>query len=93
VNEFSELKEKKVVIEEQLDETKNHLINFAKQEDIEIVYGSNKKVSVKEVEKYSCENENKEKLESELKKKKLLKDYTQVKNTSSSLLQNLTKFC
>lgn len=78
VNEFSELKEKKVVIEEQLDETKNHLINFAKQEDIEIVYGSNKKVSVKEVEKYSCEEENKEKLESELKKKKLLKDYTQI---------------
>ena len=78
VNEFSELKEKKVVIEEQLDETKNHLINFAKQEEIEIVYGSNKKVSVKEVEKYSCEDENKEKLESELKKKKLLKDYTQI---------------
>jgi putative RecB family exonuclease len=78
VNEFSELKEKKSVIEEQLEETKNDLIGFAKQEKIEIVYGSNKKVSVKEVEKYSCKEENKEKLENELKKKGLDKDYSQI---------------
>ena len=78
VNNFSELKEKKSIIEGQLEETKEDLINFAKQEQIEIIYGSNKKVSVKEVEKYSCKEENKEKLETELKKKKLLKDYSQI---------------
>jgi putative RecB family exonuclease len=78
VNKFSELKEKKSVVEEELEKTKEDLVGFAKQEQIEIIYGSNKKVSVKEVEKFTCLEENKEKLEGELKKQKLLKDYTQI---------------
>jgi hypothetical protein len=36
------------------------------------------KVSVKEVEKYSCKEENKDKLENELKRKGLEKEYSQI---------------
>jgi RecB family exonuclease len=94
VNEFSELKEKKSLIEEKLEETKTNLIGFAKQEQIEIIYGSNKKVSVKEVEKYSCSEENKEKLENELKKKGLGEEYSQISYLKLySNIEELPKSC
>jgi len=78
VNDFSELKKKKEEIEEKIDETKEDLINYAKQENLDTIFGSNMKASVKEIDKYSCKEENKEKLENELKKKGLEKEYSQI---------------
>ncbi|MFA6320025.1 MAG: PD-(D/E)XK nuclease family protein [archaeon] len=78
VNEFSELKKKKDEVEEKIEETKEDLINYSKQERIDTIFGSNMKVSVKEVEKYSCKEENKDKLENELKRKGLEKEYSQI---------------
>ncbi len=95
VNEFSELKKEKEVIEEKIDETKEHLINFAKQEKVETIFGSNKKVTVKEIEKLTCKEENKEKLEKALEKSGLKEDFTQISYVklynSKDLPKSITK--
>jgi hypothetical protein len=96
VNEFSELKKNKEEVEEKLEETKQDLINYSKQEKIDTVFGSNMKVSVKEVDKYSCSEENKVLLEKELKKKGLEKEFTQISyiklyNSTDSLPKSVTK--
>ena len=51
VDEFAEIRKKKKEIEEREEELKNNLVEFAKQKEIDIVYGSNNKCSVKEYEK------------------------------------------
>ncbi|MBS3094651.1 PD-(D/E)XK nuclease family protein [Candidatus Pacearchaeota archaeon] len=51
VDEYGEIKLKKKEIEEKENEFKKKLIEYARQFDIDIVYGSNKKCSVKEFEK------------------------------------------
>ena len=71
VNKISVLKEKEKETEEELIKVKEDLIGFAKQEKIDVVYGSNNKASVKEYEKILIPQENKEKLESLLKEKGL----------------------
>jgi RecB family exonuclease len=69
VNKYADLKEKKGIITKELEETETNLIEYAKQEQIDIIYGANKKVSVKEYEKIVWPEENKEKLVELLKKK------------------------
>jgi putative RecB family exonuclease len=51
VDEFSEIKTKLSELKNQEDEFKEKLINYSKQFEIDVVYGSNKKCSVKEFEK------------------------------------------
>lgn len=51
VDEFSEIKTKRLELEKQEDDFKEKLIAYAKQFGVDIVYGSNKKCSVKEIDK------------------------------------------
>lgn len=51
VDEYSLLVEQKKLIEEKIDEVKKEIIEFSNQKDLDIVYGSNKKISVKEYDK------------------------------------------
>ncbi len=51
VDEFSEIKTKLSELKNQEDEFKEKLIQYAKQFGIDIIYGSNKKCSVKEFDK------------------------------------------
>jgi hypothetical protein len=48
VDGYSELQQQKKEIEKNMDDLKENLILFAKQKGIDVVYGSNKKASVKE---------------------------------------------
>ncbi|MCX6803045.1 MAG: PD-(D/E)XK nuclease family protein, partial [Candidatus Diapherotrites archaeon] len=78
VNSFAVLKEKEREVEEELTLVKDDLILFSKQEKIDVIYGSNKKVSVKEYEKFIIEDENKQKAEELLKKHGLFEQFTLV---------------
>jgi hypothetical protein len=71
VDEFSEIKLSKKQIEEREDKLREELIAFSKQLGIDIVYGSNNKLSIKEFDKLVLP-ENKEEYEKfiELIKKK-----------------------
>ena len=51
VDTFAEVKAKKKEIEEQEDELRKDLIGFSKQFDVDVVYGSNMKVGLKEFDK------------------------------------------
>ena len=76
VDGFSEIKTKLSELKKQDEEFKENLIAYAKQFDIDIVYGSNKKCTVKEFDKIVMpEGEDKEKFIELLKKKGLWDDF------------------
>lgn len=51
VNEFAELKLKKAEIEDRMEVIEKELVLFAQSKGIDVVYGANKKITVKEVDK------------------------------------------
>ncbi len=51
VDEFSEIKNKLSELQEKQDELRDKLIEFAKQKEVDVIYGSNTKASVKEFDK------------------------------------------
>jgi len=51
VDEYADLKSRRTEIEKRLDELKKELIAFSKQKEIDRVYGSNMKISVKEYQR------------------------------------------
>ena len=61
VDEFAEVKKVIGEAEEKEEKLKADLIAFAKQKGVDIVYGSNMKASVKEYEKFSMPDDEKEK--------------------------------
>ena len=76
VDEFSEIKTKLSELKKQDDEFKEKLIAYAKQFDIDVVYGSNKKCSVKEFDKIVMpEGEDKEKFIQLMKDKGIWDDF------------------
>lgn len=77
VDNFSELDRIRKETEHKIDELKEKLIMFAKQEGISIVYGSNKKASVKECISIVYP-EDKEQLVKTLKKKGLFDDFSMI---------------
>lgn len=77
VDEFSQLQENKKEIEEKIEQLKEKLILFSKQEQVDVVYGSNKKASVKEYEKIEYP-EDKQELLNLLKRKSLYDEYSQI---------------
>jgi len=79
VDGFSEIKTKLSELKKQDEEFKENLIAYAKQFDIDIVYGSNKKCTVKEFDKIVMpEGEDKEKFIELLKKKGLYEELSMV---------------
>jgi putative RecB family exonuclease len=51
VDQFSELQSKEKEIKKELEILKDNLIQFAKQKDVDVIFGSNKKASVKSYDK------------------------------------------
>ena len=74
VDEYSELYIEKKEKEERLNELKEKLISFAKQKDVNVVFGSNKKCSVKEYDKVVYPN--KEELIKLIKEKGLYEEFS-----------------
>lgn len=68
VDEFSEVKKNLSELNKKEDELKERLIQYAKQFEVDIVYGSNMKTSIKEIDKIVLP-ENKEELINLLKEK------------------------
>jgi len=77
VDEFSEIKTRLAELKTQEDEFKEKLIAYAKQFGIDIVYGSNKKCSVKEFDKIVLP-EDKEELIALMKQKGIWDDFTMI---------------
>jgi putative RecB family exonuclease len=77
VDEFSEIKTKLTELKKSEDEFKEKLIAYAKQFGIDIVYGSNKKCSVKEIEKVILP-EDKDKLITLMKEKGIWDDMSMI---------------
>ena len=77
VDEYSEVKTKLYELKEKEDELKEKLIDYAKQFDVDAVYGSNRIAKVKEFEKCLMP-EDKEKLISILKNKGLYDAYSMI---------------
>ncbi|MEK6886290.1 MAG: PD-(D/E)XK nuclease family protein [Nanoarchaeota archaeon] len=75
VNEFSKVKEDIRELETKEEQLKNDLIAFAKQKSLDVIYGSNKKASVKEYSKVVLPEDSKE-LISLLKKKGLYEEFS-----------------
>ncbi len=72
VDEYSELSEQKRIAEKKLEELKEKLVLFSEQQGVDTIYGSNRKVSVKEYERIIMpEGEEKEALIRLLKEKGL----------------------
>ncbi|MBU2576346.1 MAG: PD-(D/E)XK nuclease family protein [Nanoarchaeota archaeon] len=79
VDEFSEIKTKLSELKKQDEEFRDKLITYAKQFGVDIVYGSNKKCSVKEFDKIVLpEGENKEKFIQLMKDKGLYEELSMV---------------
>jgi len=74
VDEFSEIKTTLTELKNKEDEFKEKLINYAKQFEIDIIYGSNKKCSVKEFEKIVMPEDKTELIEL-MKKKGIWEDF------------------
>lgn len=77
VNSFAELQMKKKEYSDKLDEVKEDLIKFAKQKEIDVVYGSNKIASVKSYFKVVYP-EDKEKFIELIKKKGLYEEFSNI---------------
>ncbi len=77
VDEFAKIKKQMSELKKQEDELKLNLIEFAKQNKLDVIYGSNMKTSVKDLKKIILpENkEDKERLIKLLKKKGLWKEF------------------
>jgi CRISPR/Cas system-associated exonuclease Cas4 (RecB family) len=76
VNKYAKLKDTESQVKEEAEETKSDLIAFSIQKEVDVIYGSNKKVSVKEYDKIVWPEENKEKLTELLKKKDLYEEFS-----------------
>ncbi len=77
VDEYSKVKGDLSNLKKRENELKENLVNYAKQFDLNVVYGSNMKTSVKEVEKIIWpEGEDKEKFVQLIKDKGLYEDYS-----------------
>ncbi len=89
VNLFDELFSKKKEIENQLEGIRQNLILFAKQENINIIYGSNKKASIKEYVKVIYP-EDKQPIINLLKEKGLYEEYSMLctARLNSAILKN-----
>ena len=75
VDEFSEIKTKLGELKKQSEEFKDKLINYSKQFEVDVVYGSNKKCSVREYDKIVMP-EDKTKLIELMKKKGVWDDFS-----------------
>ena len=60
VDEFAEVRKQLAELESKQDELKANLIEFAKQKDVDVVYGSNMKASIKEFDKIVLPEEKEE---------------------------------
>ena len=79
VDEFSEIKTKKAELEKAEEDFREKLIAYAKQFNLDVVYGSNKKCSVKEFDKIVLpEGENKDKFIQLMKDKGLYEELSMV---------------
>jgi len=61
VDEYSDVKKKITELSERQDELKDNLIEFAKQNKIDVVYGSNTKASIKEFDRIIMPEDDKKK--------------------------------
>ncbi|OGJ15721.1 hypothetical protein A3K73_04030 [Candidatus Pacearchaeota archaeon RBG_13_36_9] len=61
VDEFAEIKARLSELQEKQDELKANLIEFAKQKQVDVIYGSNSKASVKEFDKIVMPEDEKDK--------------------------------
>ena len=88
VDEYSSLEVEKELIESKLEEVKQKIIDFSKQKNAMIVYGTDKKATVKEETKISFED--KEKLVDVLKQKGLYDEYSMISypKLNSKVLKN-----
>jgi putative RecB family exonuclease len=87
VDEFSEIKKLQYDLKKREDTLKGNLIEFAKQKDVDVIYGSNMKASVKEFDK--VEVEDREELIKVLKEKGLYETYSMI--CSARLNSHLVK--
>lgn len=79
VDEYSEIKTKLAELKKAEEEFKKKLVDYAKQFDVDIVYGSNKKCSVKEFDKVMLpEGEDKDKFIQLIKDKGLWDNYSMI---------------
>lgn len=79
VDEFSEIKKQLAELKEKEEELKNNLIEFAKFKGVDVVYGSNMKCAVKEIDKLVMpEGEDKDKFIELMKKKGIYEDCSMV---------------
>ena len=76
VDEFSKFQETKKQSEEMIEEIKKDLIEFAKQKEIDVVFGTDKKCSVKEYDKIIFPDDKKEELLNLIKDKGLYEEFS-----------------
>lgn len=76
VDEFDKLQETKKEAEAKIEEIKKDLIEFSKQKEIDVVFGTNKKCSVKEYDKIIFPDDKKEELLKLIKEKGLYDDFS-----------------
>ncbi len=88
VDSFAELRTKRLEIEEKEEQLRLDLIEFAKQKDVDVVYGSNMKAGVKGYEKFSMPEDEKEKAKfiELVKKKGLWEDLSMINHFRISSL-------
>jgi putative RecB family exonuclease len=77
VDEFSSLKDKIKELKEKQEHIRNELVNFSKEKNVDVIYGSNYKVSVKEFDKIVLP-ENREELIKLLKDKGLWEELSTI---------------
>ena len=73
VNKLAKIKEDLDKLKKEKEELENDLVEYSKQHEINVVFGSEMKAAIKEIEKLSWE---KEKLEKYLKKNNLYEEYS-----------------
>ena len=76
VDEFDKLQETKKEAEAKIEEIKKDLIEFSKQKEIDVVFGTNKKCSVKEYDKIIFPDDKKEELIKLIKEKGLYDNFS-----------------
>ena len=76
VDKYSMIKSQLSDLKDEEEKLKNELVEFAKQKDIDTIYGSNMKCSVKEFDRIKIKKENKPKLIQMLKEKGLYDTYS-----------------
>ncbi|MFH1591967.1 MAG: PD-(D/E)XK nuclease family protein [Candidatus Woesearchaeota archaeon] len=76
VDDFSKLQETKKEAETKIEEIKKNLIEFSKQKGIDVVFGTDKKCSVKEYDKIIFPDDKKEELLKLIKEKGLYEEFS-----------------